>query len=546
LIAARIPVQVHPSVSCLSTDVATALTQLVPITLEDCPALDACDGGSVVISLSGEDAALRYLAASSLRYFHARTSSHETRSTQSGTVVDFSNSTRLDRLFRGKSVVHWKLPPVHPLELTDADEVLATIGGRAIWWVRPGPRHICHVVEFPVPRLAENELPLDYLNGYHFMQLMPLLHFLREVVGATARWSAPPRRACITFDDPNLHAPSYGFFSFAEIAKHARRHNYHVAVATVPLDTWYSNKQTVALLGESEQVLSLLVHGNDHTRSEFAQPLPSSQRLAVVADCLRRIERLERLTRLSVDRALVPPHEALSVAMACTALQMGIEGLSLTLASLRKWNPSIKWPSTLGILPAEMLANGCPIVGRYPLNRGLRGPALMSAYLGRPIVLVGHHADLADGLDILEHAATEIGSVEGVRWSGFETILRSNYLQKHEGTVLKLMPFSANLRIEVAEGVRHIEIAAPPGIDVEHSRWQVSYDHNARSSRIIGPGNYFEVGSEKSINLVAASFGTSSPCTFANRSRVPLRALARRLACEFRDRVAPIRTRYFT
>jgi hypothetical protein len=457
-------------------------------------------------------------------------------------MIDFSESHRLDRLFRGKTVAHWKLPPLQAIELTNDDEVLASIGGRAIWWARPGRVHASHVVEFPIPVLAESELPLDYLNGYHFMQLMPLLHFLREVTTNCVNWTAPSPRACITFDDPNLHAPSYGFFVYDEIARHAKRHNYQIAVATVPLDAWYSDRRAVDVLKRNDTVLSLLIHGNNHTRSEFAQSLPMEQRFAVTADCLLRIERLERSTGLSVERVLVPPHEALSIDMACAAMQMGIEGLSLSLASLRKWNTGVKWPSTLGILPAELLHNGCPILGRYPLNHALRGPALISTYLGRPIILVGHHADLADGLEILEHAAAEIGSVHGMSWGGLGSILRSNYIHKRDDDLLRVMPFSANVSVDVAEGVRYIEVEAPPGMAVDHSTWVVRRN-GARDIHTVGPGTRFQIADEELVNISASALGCLNPLTFSGVSAVPLRALARRFACEFRDRLAPLRTR---
>ena len=47
---------------------------------------------------------------------------------------------------------------------------------------------------------------------------------------------APPLRAAIVFDDPNLRWRSYGYIDYRRLVEHADEHGYHAAMAMIPLD----------------------------------------------------------------------------------------------------------------------------------------------------------------------------------------------------------------------------------------------------------------------------------------------------------------------
>ena len=57
--------------------------------------------------------------------------------------------------------------------------------------------------------------------------------------GSSRPRSTSSRRLAAAFlvDDPNLHWTSYGHLSYPEIVRHANEHDYHVAMAMVPIDT---------------------------------------------------------------------------------------------------------------------------------------------------------------------------------------------------------------------------------------------------------------------------------------------------------------------
>jgi hypothetical protein len=136
--------------------------------------------------------------------------------------------------------------------------VLATCNGVPTW-TRSGEIETSLMIPAELgPREALRERLCDRRNA----ALLPLLHFLRART-ETIRWQPPTARASLLFDDPNLHWPSYGFVKLGELGAHARKHDYHVALATVPLDAWFAHPAALRALRESDGAISLLVHGND-------------------------------------------------------------------------------------------------------------------------------------------------------------------------------------------------------------------------------------------------------------------------------------------
>ena len=48
----------------------------------------------------------------------------------------------------------------------------------------------------------------------------------------------------------------------------------------------------------------------------------------------------------------------------------------------------------------EMVA-GLPVISRFRISRECQNAILLAAYLDQPIIPVGHHQDVAGGLDLL-------------------------------------------------------------------------------------------------------------------------------------------------
>lgn len=537
-------IYVHPSADLLGRDVMDALPRLAPVRFISCPNLAERSRNDVVVSLSGSEEALVEISKAGFRAFHVTSKNPGARSESQGEPVRFGKTEHVDKLFRRRTIPHQVVANLTALQVQADDEVLARSGEQPVWIRRQLPSSAVYIVSAPLPKLVDEEKPFDYLNGYHFIQLLPLLHFLREVTVGMG-WTRPPLRACFTFDDPNLHWSSYGFLSYRELIERARRDRFHVAFATVPLDAWGSNASTVNLFKENPGQISLLVHGNNHTREELGQARTPDGHLRLLAQSLRRVEKLERATGLQVDRVMVPPHEALVDGALTALLSLGFEGVSLTPWSLRYWNPKREWPCTFGLESAELIDGGCPMLSRYKLSASCDGPIVMSAYLGAPIVLIEHHEAVAGGLDLLTRAASVINSLGDVQWCSTGEMLRSNYLTRRENGTLWVKPFSARVEFRVPQDVSSVALAASGGAQhAGKSDFLIVPKRRGMKSAAIQAvaGVPFHVGPGETVELVSSALGKVDHRQFESAA-LPVAALSRRILCETRDRLAALKPR---
>jgi hypothetical protein len=452
---------------------------------------------------------------------------------------DLARSPLLDPRLRGASLPDRRLlSGLHTEGAGDrpgpAATVLARWGEHPVWWAEGSLR-----VALLAPReLGECEALRDRLCEDRALALLPLVEFLRGVTAEVA-WTPPPPAASYIIDDPNLHWPTYGYIELPALARHPRAHRYHAVLATVPLDTRWAHAGALGAIAESVGAISLAVHGNDHDGGELGRADTTMAATALAAQALRRVARFERRTGHPIDRVMVPPHEACSAATVAALLRCGYEAISMTIP--------FPW---LGVARADWLArppHADALVGWRPLDRGtglptiLRHPLVgrspaelrLRAYLDQPLVLYGHHDDLAPGLDLLAEAQAEVTAIApGTAWRSLAAISRRAYETRAEGTTLAVRPLGNQLRIEV-----------PPGVDT--LRFEPSA--GPRSPRLIVDGRQFEYGEpipvpEGAIVTVDSGPAPIEPAEVPAPPRRPL-AVARRLAGESRDRLAPLLAR---
>jgi hypothetical protein len=453
--------------------------------------------------------------------------------------VRFSNSPHLDRLLRSRAIAHRQVPQSGGLATRPGDETLASIDGKPVWSMRVCRGQVIYVASVPLPSIGHG-WTFDYLNGHDFMRVLPLLTFLREAAGAHD-WQRPALRACFTVDDPNLHRPRYGFLSYPQLVSRACSEGFHVAVATVPLDAWAFHAETVALLRRHRDNISLQIHGNDHQLGEMGQhDVATQQRL--IAQALQRIERLERITGVVVDRVVVPPHEIMSDTAAAQMTALGLEGAATCPWSLRQMNSQRLWPAAYGLELAEMMDEGCPVVSRYSLDADYGGRTIIQALLGMPIVLSLHHTELADGLEAMSRAAALVGSFGEVRWCGVQEMLRANFLQRSVGQTLYVRPYAARFTVRVPENVSSIIVVTAHARPCAAPVWRRAGSHDrlgALPATDADPCKFdVEDAAGRSVTFVSERLGALDRRGIET-PRLSLRALSRRLLCEARDRFAP-------
>jgi hypothetical protein len=372
-------------------------------------------------------------------------------------TVRFADCTSLPAVLRNQSLQELEHREVMALRPEAGEQVLASKAGHAVWLHRQEAAQGVHLVSLEPPALGTTGFLSDYLDGNRFLSLLPLLHFLRELPGGM-QWQAPPLRACFVFDDPSLHWPSYGCIRFSELAKHAAAHNYHAAIATIPLDAWWVDGRVAGLFRSHSSRLSLLIHGNEHTWREMARPGGKTESLAMLGEALRRVQSLEVRHGLEVCRVMEAPHGMVSCELFDGLIALGYEAALVTTRQFLQCNPSKPCPAAIGLDSVECLPGGLGGIPRIVMSPRWKTEAVLAAFLGQPVVIAGHHHDVRDGLATLAEMAATVNGLGPVEWRDLGQIARMHYLTKREGDQLRVRVGSRRVVVQVPAGVQSITV----------------------------------------------------------------------------------------
>jgi hypothetical protein len=378
--------------------------------------------------------------------------------------IHLTEAPTLHPTMRGRTLKESSALEPHPLApnghalsspICDEDTSLATVDGRPVWALRHTPAAAIELATSAPAELPANDCLRNHLLDGRCLRLLPLVHFIRSVAADIA-WQLPEPRACFLIDDPNLRSPRYGFVDYLRLAVSARRHGYHIAFATVPLDASQAHPAAVRLFHEHADRLSLIMHGNNHTRCEFEQLATMELALPALAQALRRVQRLESRTGLAIARIMAVPHGACSeVALAA------MRRLGHTAACISRPYPWLAAPPPesplAGWRPAEFVCGGLPILPRCRLSTS-EGELALRAFLGLPLILYGHHADLSPDGERLAEIAARLGNV---RWMSPQSISRTNYATRQAASSLHLLLFAREATIDVDDSIARLAIEVP-------------------------------------------------------------------------------------
>jgi hypothetical protein len=451
-------------------------------------------------------------------------------------AVDFAPESGIDRRLHGQALPDRHLDGIAALEPGRGAEILARVAGAPVW-VREGRLDLVAVA---AAELGEDEPLRDRLGAGRSLALLPLIELLRTVTAATG-WQAPPLRAAFVLDDPNLHWPTYGFLSLPHLARHAAEHSYHLSLAMVPLDARVAHPKAVRLLREQPGI-SLCVHGNDHFGGELGRVREQGEALALAAQALRRVGAFEQRTGVPVSRVMVPPHEECSEAMAAALPRTGFAAISMTRPFPWLSPPPQHWLTAsgedralTGWQPADATGSGLPVLLRHPFVPSLYSPAevALRAYLDQPLILYGHHDDLTDGLDLLAERSAAVNRLGPVRWGSLASLAKANVSWRLDGDLLRLRPFSRQVKFEVPAEAKQLVVEPP---------WDADGELVQTPNGTLLAGEPFELSGPGPLALRLERPDAVSPGSIPPPPR-RLKPLLRRLAGETRDRVSPARQR---
>jgi hypothetical protein len=420
--------------------------------------------------------------------------------------------------------------------VAEGEQVMASGPSGPFWTLTEGPVRV-HRVRAVLPVLKPDEVLRDALTPERAFALVGLVQFLRELVGE--RWQAPPLRAAIIFDDPNLRRPSYGYIDYRGLAAHADAHGYHAAMAMIPRDARRPHAGAVDTFRSRSDRLSLVIHGNDHLKRELMQPLDLARALELAAQAVRRVARFEARTGLCVDRVMVPPHGLCSRTMTRALGALGYDAL----CAIHPYPWTERPPRDhllAGWAPTAFLA-GCAMLPRFPLHCSSAETALR-AFLDQPLVLYGHHDDLAGGLEPLVEAARNVNRLGEVQWMSLGDIAASSYDIRVEGATAVIRPWGRRVRVALPAGVTDLVVEAPAmtGADAALRGWRPAASAMA-APLAFGAAAPVAGGREALVELVsqweADAWSVRAPAWRPWPG-------VRRAATETRDRLLPVRAAF--
>ena len=454
--------------------------------------------------------------------------------------VRFTRSDDLDFRLRGQVMRETSVGIPNASIQVGRGAVLAVAADFPVWVCREADGVRRHWAAIPPSELGERESIRDLLRGGRFLAHLPLVQFLREVTDYDS-WNRRPIYAAFLIDDPNLHWPSYGYVRFAELAAHAREHGYHLAFATVPLDSWFVHPGVARTFKEGQSELSLAVHGNNHVYCELGDRFRSrDDALALLNQALRRVAQIEARTDLGISRVMVPPHGECSDDMLEPLMATGFEALCRAPTWWSGRSSDKRAVGGWGM--ADMSAYGLPVLGRHRLvQEHARAEFVLAAFLDQPVVPYGHHYDLQAGCGVLEEEASWLRTLGEVRWGSLTELARSNFMTRTEGSeTLRVRLFARRAVVNVPAGVREIAVDVP----VEYVGWE--------SDSLLCAGNRHPL--EKSphglsappltttagaVEISLVRDGGFTPEALGRPSRNPY-PVVRRIMTESRDRLSPL------
>jgi hypothetical protein len=240
---------------------------------------------------------------------------------------------------------------------------------------------------------------------------------------------------------------------------------------------------------------------------------------------------------------MVPPHEECSQAAVDGLVRSGFEAITMTRPLPWLARPPRTWlarpPGTdalVGWRPADF-AGALPVLLRHPLLSRDTPELVLRAFLDQPLILYGHHGDLAEGgLDVLASAVDEVNRLGAARWCSLGEIVAGSFETRLQGSELSVRPLTRKVRLVVPETAEELLVELPPGHPGPANE-QLTVD--GRPAQL---GDPVEVVPGSTVELRLQARDLVDVETVPAPRRQPI-ALARRVLGEGRDRLLPLLSR---
>jgi hypothetical protein len=259
----------------------------------------------------------------------------------------------------------------------------------------------------------------------YFTSLIPLMMVLRHVYQAES-WHNSTPRACFIIDDPLLRK-SYGFIDYKKIVKTMEEKRFCTSIAFIPWNYRRTNKDVALLFRKHSNLLSLNIHGCDHTRAEFGS---TDEKLLEqkATEALRRMWVHHNLSGVPFEKVMVFPQGVFSTVALRVLKSCGyLAAVNSTLYPVNAEGVSLSLKELLDVAVTKF-SNVPLFIRRYPKNMA---EAALDLFLGKPALLVEHHRYFQNGYYALSEMVDKLNSFDSqLEWSNLSKICSQTFLKR--------------------------------------------------------------------------------------------------------------------
>jgi hypothetical protein len=282
-----------------------------------------------------------------------------------------------------------------------------------------------------------------------FGEAVPPVVFLKWAFRDTASHRSETN-ACLIVDDPPLKR-RYGFLDFREALDLMDRHNFTTTIAFIPWNRRRTHPRTLSLFQTRPERFSLVVHGCNHTASEFA--VRSTALLnRKIRTSTQWMEFLRRRTSLEADRVMVFPQGKFSPETGRVLKLNGfVAAVNTDVAPVPREANETQISDLWSV--AVMKYGTFPIFTRRYAAHGIENFAF-DGLLGKPCLIAAHHDVFRDHARNLVDLIARLNSLRwNLVWRPLGEAIRRSFtiLRLDDGTSVIRM-FAGSLVVVNPEG----------------------------------------------------------------------------------------------
>jgi hypothetical protein len=241
--------------------------------------------------------------------------------------------------------------------------------------------------------------------------------------------------ACLIIDDPLLR-PRYGCLDYTKLLKEMKEHRFFTEIAFIPWNYRRSDPKTVKLFLDNPDHYAICVHGCNHSGNEFGTT-NYQDLLTLSSTALWYMEQHKKLTGLHYDPVIVFPQGRFS-SVALQALKD--QGYITAFNSTIRATDGEELPAEEYQLPVTTAYHDFPLfLRRYPKDKA---HFIEDMALGRPIIIVEHHAAFRNGYKTITDLVDWINGLGNIKWCSL-LYITEYYLGYHASSTIKVTNPSA-------------------------------------------------------------------------------------------------------